>query len=66
MSDYQQLKSMLQQTFEDQKVDTSEAAELYEVFQPLNREQRAYVRNRAFELAADYSRDHPDVYPPYK
>ena len=66
MSDYQQLKSMLQQTFEDQKVDNSEAAELYEVFQPLNREQRAYVRNRAFELMADYSRDNPDVYPPYK
>lgn len=66
MSDYQQLKSVLQQTFEDQKVDNSEAAELYDVFQPLSREQRAYVRNRAFELVSDFSRQHPDAQPPFK
>lgn len=66
MSDYQQLKTVLQQTFQDQTVDNAEAAELYEMFQPLSREQRAYVRNRAFELIADYSRQQPDAHPPYK
>jgi phosphatidylserine/phosphatidylglycerophosphate/cardiolipin synthase-like enzyme len=66
MQKQDELKTLLQTTFEDQKIDAAEKVSLFEAFEPLNDVQRAFVRNRAFDLIKEYSRKHPESEPPYK
>jgi phosphatidylserine/phosphatidylglycerophosphate/cardiolipin synthase-like enzyme len=61
-----ELIELLQTTFEDQKIDSTEKIALFEAFEPLSDVQRAFVRNRAFDLIKQYSRENPNSEPPYK
>jgi phosphatidylserine/phosphatidylglycerophosphate/cardiolipin synthase-like enzyme len=61
-----ELIELLQSTFEDQKIDSTERVTLFEAFEPLSDAQRAFVRNRAFDLIKQYSRENPNSEPPYK
>lgn len=50
---FDSLKTALQASFEDRKLDLKEKAQLLDDYIPLDAQQRAYVRNRAFELVAE-------------
>jgi len=65
MTLFKQLQSILENTFDDQKIDAKEKADLFEVFQPLTDDQRAFVRNKAFDMVQEFSRTH-DGQPPFK
>lgn len=54
-----QLIQALEQTFTDRRVDTEEKSELFSLFQSLNREQRAFVRNRAFDIVKSNQQHEP-------
>jgi len=47
------LKTLLEQSFIDRHVDKEEKIGFYEVFSGLSDEQRAFVRNRAFDLVRE-------------
>lgn len=57
MTRYHQLQTILEKTFEDRKVDSSEKAELFREFSPLTREQRAFTRNKAFDMVKIAARE---------
>ena len=61
-----ELHNLLEQTFEDQKIDMEERVSLFEAFEPLSDVQRAFVRNRAFDIVKKFSRENPTAEPPYK
>lgn len=60
-----ELVALLENTFQDQKIDSLEKATLFDTFKPLSEEQRAFVRNRAFDIAKQFSRKNQGE-PPYK
>jgi mitochondrial cardiolipin hydrolase len=66
MNNQTELVDLLQETFADQTIDSLEKATLFDAFKPLAEEQRAYVRNRAFDIVKQFSRENPTAPPPYK
>ncbi len=60
-----ELTQLLNDTFKDQRIDALEKATLFETFKPLSSEQRAFVRNQAFEIMKQHSRA-GDGEPPFK
>lgn len=60
-----ELIELLNRTFNDFKIDNAEKAELFAEFSSLTREERAFVRNRAFDLMKTHSRESGDA-PPFQ
>ncbi|WP_196157147.1 phospholipase D-like domain-containing protein [Reinekea sp. G2M2-21] len=60
-----ELTQLLSDTFEDQRIDALEKATLFETFKPLSSEQRAFVRNQAFDIMKRHSRTAQSE-PPFK
>lgn len=59
MTFFEKLEQQLLQTFSDRNLDAQEKFTLFDIFQPLNREQRAFVRNKAFSWVRQHSHTEP-------
>lgn len=59
MTIFDELQLLLEKTFQDRRVDADEKTLLFNEFQGLSREHRAFIRNRAFALVRSVCDDEP-------